>query len=138
MQADKVQRLLEFIELHIDEKLSISALAELVHLSPFHFARRFKLATGHAPHAYVTARRVERAKILLASGEVPLAQVATRVGFSTQGHFTEVFRRHAGLTPRRFRVKARNEVMHSTGPWSSEISAGPAAGSPSLAKAPGT
>jgi AraC-like DNA-binding protein len=75
-------------------------------MSPFHFSRLFKLATGESPHAYLTRRRVERAKELLADSSLPLVHVASAVGFQTQGHFTEVFRRHTGTTPRRFRLSA--------------------------------
>ena len=73
-------------------------------MSPFHFTRLFKQATGLSPHAYLTFHRVERAKQMLAESRLALVEVAACVGFQTQGHFTEVFRRHAGITPRRFRV----------------------------------
>jgi AraC family transcriptional regulator len=100
----KLERVQMFIEQHLGERLRIERLAAAVHMSPFHFARLFKLATGQAPHAYLTARRVERAKELLWDGGLPLVHVAANVGFQTQGHFTEVFRRHAGVTPRHFRL----------------------------------
>ncbi len=80
-------------------------------MSPFHFARLFKQATGRAPHAYVVTRRIERAKELLSQDSLPLVHVACSVGFQTQGHFTEVFRRYAGLTPGHFRVEARKAAL---------------------------
>lgn len=107
LPADKLQRVLAYVDQHIDERLPIAKLAACVNLSPFHFARLFKQATGKSPHAYLLARRVERAKQLLGEAELPLANVATRVGFQTQGHFTEVFRRYAGQTPRLYRLAAR-------------------------------
>jgi AraC family transcriptional regulator len=94
------------MEEHLGESLHIERLASAVHISPFHFARLFKRATGLPPHAYLMRRRIERAKELLSKGGLPLVHVAAHVGFQTQGHFTEVFRRHAGLTPRRFRLSA--------------------------------
>jgi AraC family transcriptional regulator len=100
----KLERVRAFIEQHLAERIRIERLAAAVHMSPFHFARLFKQATGQAPHAYLTARRVERAKELLGTGGLPLVHVAANVGFQTQGHFTEVFRRHAGVTPRHFRL----------------------------------
>jgi AraC family transcriptional regulator len=103
----KLQRVLAFIEQHLAEPMRIERLAAAVHMSPFHFARLFKQATGQAPHAYLTARRVERAKELLSDACLPLIHVAANVGFQTQGHFTEVFRRHAGMTPRHFRLHWR-------------------------------
>jgi AraC family transcriptional regulator len=106
----KLARVLAFIEQHLGEPLRIERLASSVHMSPFHFARLFKEATGRPPHAYLTARRVERAKELLSEDSLPLVHVACSVGFQTQGHFTEVFRRYAGLTPRHFRLQARKTV----------------------------
>jgi AraC family transcriptional regulator len=106
LSAGKLERVQAFIEQHLGETLRIERLAATVHMSPFHFARLFKLAAGLAPHAYVTSRRVERAKELLSNAGLPLVHVAANVGFQTQGHFTEVFRRHAGITPRLFRLMA--------------------------------
>jgi len=63
-------------------------MGALVHLSPYHFARQFKAATGLPPHQYVITRRVERAQQLLrADGELGLAEVAFRSGFANQSHF---------------------------------------------------
>jgi AraC family transcriptional regulator len=106
--ASRLERVRAFIEHSLAEPLRIQDLAGAVHMSPFHFSRLFKLATGASPHVYLTRRRVERAKELLARARLPLVQVASAVGFQTQGHFTEVFRRHTGTTPRRFRLAAHN------------------------------
>jgi transcriptional regulator GlxA family with amidase domain len=62
---------------------------------------------GQAPHLYITWQRMDRAKELLAQSELPLAQVATRVGYHTQAHFTGVFHAHVGTTPRAYRVRSR-------------------------------
>jgi AraC-like DNA-binding protein len=104
LAPEKVARVKAYIEQHLAEPLHTDRLAGAIHMSPFHFSRTFKRATGAAPHAYVTLRRVERAKVLLADGRFTIVRVATEVGFRTQGHFTEVFRRVTGTTPRRFRV----------------------------------
>lgn len=105
LAPDKLQRVLAFVEERLAEPVRIERLAAAVHMSAFHFARLFKHATGQPPHAYLTTRRIERAKGLLADACVPLSHVAANVGFQTQGHFTEVFRRHAGMTPRQFRLQ---------------------------------
>jgi AraC family transcriptional regulator len=73
-----------------------------------HLTRQFKAATGLAPYQYVIARRVERAQHLLRrDGEIGLAEVALRVGFSDQSHFSLHFKRIVGVTPRQFRISAR-------------------------------
>jgi AraC-like DNA-binding protein len=83
-------------------------MAAIVHLSPYHFARQFKAATGLPPHQYLTTRRVERAQQLLrADGELGLAEVALRVGFSDQSQFSLHFKRIVGVTPRQFRISER-------------------------------
>jgi AraC family transcriptional regulator len=87
---------------------TLEQMAAVVHLSPYHFARQFEAATGLPPHQYVITRRVERAQHLLrADGELGLVEVALRVGFSDQSHFSFHFERIVGVTPRQFRISAR-------------------------------
>jgi AraC family transcriptional regulator len=104
LAASKLERVRALVERRMAEPLRIQHLAGAVYMSPFHFSRLFKLATGESPHAYLTRKRIERAKQLLTDASLPLVHVAAAVGFQTQGHFTEVFRRHTGTTPRRFRL----------------------------------
>lgn len=106
----KLERVQAFVELHLCEPVRVEQLAAAVHMSPFHFARMFKQATGYPPHVYLTLQRVERAKGLLEEGRLALVDVAARVGFQTQGHFTEVFRRYAGITPRLFRLQSVGRI----------------------------
>ena len=100
----KLKRALHFIDEHIAAAIHVADLAEPAHLSLYHFARMFKEATGVPPHRYITSRRIDRAKHLLRETDLPLVDVASEAGFQTQGHFTSVFRRHAGVTPRTFRL----------------------------------
>jgi AraC family transcriptional regulator len=83
-------------------------MAAVVNLSPYHFARQFKATTGLPPYQYVIARRIERAQHLLQrDGELGLAEVALRVGFSDQSKFSFHFKRMVGITPGQFRTCAR-------------------------------
>jgi AraC family transcriptional regulator len=100
----KLNRVQAFVQAHVSEGIRVSQLAEIVHMSLYHFARMFKLATGQPPHLYITIQRIEHAKELLKDSSLPLVEVAARVGFQTQGHFTNVFHRYAGVTPRVFRL----------------------------------
>jgi len=104
----KLRTIVEYIEDHLDDGLTLTDLATVARLSPYHFARQFKAASGLPPHQFVLARRVERAKQLLqgAAGS-SLAQVAARSGFSDQSQFSRHFKRLVGVTPRRFRTSAR-------------------------------
>ncbi len=107
----KLQKVLAYIDERVAEAVGVRDLAMQVHMSPFHFARRFKQAVGTPPHAYITHVRIERAKRLLAGTNLPLIEVATRVGYRTQAHFTGVFHRYVGTTPRAFRVSSRKELI---------------------------
>jgi AraC family transcriptional regulator len=78
-------------------------VAAEVGLSPHHFSRQFREAVGVPPHAHLIARRVERAKVLLAQTDLPIVQVALAVGFAHQSHLTRHFGRLVGTTPARFR-----------------------------------
>jgi AraC family transcriptional regulator len=103
----KLQIVLRYIDEKLEERVDVRELASQVHMSPFHFARRFKRAVGLPPHAYITELRMVRARNLLSGTELPLVEVATRVGYRTQAHFTGVFRKHVGTTPRAYRVNSK-------------------------------
>lgn len=97
----------EFIEDNIERDLGITEIAEAVDLSPFHFARSFKQATGVSPHQYLIKSRIARAKALLSKSELPIVEVGFRVGFKNQSHFTTLFRRMTHLTPKAYREITR-------------------------------
>jgi AraC family transcriptional regulator len=103
----KLKRVQDYVEHHLSESILVEQLAAEVHLSPYHFARMFKKATGQPPHLYVVMRRVEKAKTLLSDSETELSHLAAQIGFRTQGHFTGVFRRYTGYTPGAFRLDCR-------------------------------
>lgn len=105
LDARRLERVKEFIDAHLSVDLSIDALAEQAHLSPFHFARAFKSATGTAPHRYLIERRIGRAKALLAEGRLPLAAISDICGFSSQSHLTRWFKRIVGTTPGVYRAR---------------------------------
>jgi AraC family transcriptional regulator len=104
----KLRAVVEYIEEHLDAGLTLERMAAVARLSPYHFARQFKAATGLPPHQYVIARRVERAQQILRKGDLSLAEVAAVVGFSDQSQFSRNFKRVTGVTPGQFRMSARN------------------------------
>jgi len=99
----KLRRATEFIEENLREDLTLDRISEVLAMSPGHFAHAFKTTTGLAPHHYVVERRIDRAKGLLRKTELPIAEIAHRVGFRNQSHFSFAFRRATGVTPRQFR-----------------------------------
>jgi AraC family transcriptional regulator len=100
----RLRRVRDYVEAHIDEELSLTVLANIACLSPYHFSRSFKEAAGMGPQRYVIQRRLERAKTLLRRTHQPLAQIAQEAGFADQSHLTSIFRREIGVTPGRFRA----------------------------------
>jgi RpiB/LacA/LacB family sugar-phosphate isomerase len=107
----RLQRVFAHVRENIAQELAVADLAQVVGMSQYYFSKLFKLSTGTTPHQYVMRQRVERAQEVLREGRTPLAEVATHVGFETQSHFTSVFRRLSGITPKHYR-----EMHQTVGP----------------------
>ena len=103
LSPHKLRRAVEYIDDNLRSELTLASLAESVSLSPGHFAHAFRQATGVTPHRYVLERRVERAKTLLRGSDMPITEIADRVGCSSHSHFSVLFHRITGVTPREFR-----------------------------------
>jgi AraC family transcriptional regulator len=104
----RLRAVVEYIEEHLAAGPTLEQIAAVAHLSPYHFARQFKAATGLPPRQYVIARRVERTKQQLQAGmDRSLAEVAADAGFSDQSVFCRHFKRLVGVTPGHFRTAAR-------------------------------
>jgi len=92
-----------YIQEHLNERIPISTLAQLVRLSLHHFCRVFKQSFGMPPHRYQTNRRVEHAKILLANRAGSMTEISLAVGFSRPNAFATAFRKATGITPTDYR-----------------------------------
>ncbi len=99
----QVRAVRAYIEEHLDESITLAALAAAVGLSSFHFLRAFRQSMGTTPGQYVLDRRMERARSLLRSSELSVAEVALSVGFDYSSHFARAFRRAVGVAPSTFR-----------------------------------
>jgi AraC family transcriptional regulator len=93
----------DFIAQNLARDLTLSELASLVGLSRFHFARIFKATFGQSTRQYLSRQRIERASALLATTSMPVAAIATTVGFGGMARFATAFRHHTGHTPSQFR-----------------------------------
>ena len=97
------RRVAEFIEQHLAEEISLTALAELADLSLCHFARAFTQSFDMPPHRYHMARRMDRARSLLQRPALSVTQIGIQIGFRETSSFTRAFRRFTGLTPTEYR-----------------------------------
>ncbi len=97
--AWQIARVQTYIENNLDRTLHIRILCAVVYLSPAHFCRKFKLAFGESPHAYVVRRRLERASHLMLTSATSLSEIALSVGLSDQAHLCRLFRRAFGQSP---------------------------------------
>jgi AraC family transcriptional regulator len=104
LSRERLNRVRDYIEAHLDEDLSLTALADIACLSSYHFSRSFKQAMGVGLHHYVMQRRLERAKTLMRRTNQPLALIAQEAGFADQSHLNSAFRREIGVTPGEFRA----------------------------------
>src|SRR5580693_3510129 len=99
----QANRALKYIEGNLGSKVVIREIADCLSLSTSHFSRAFKRSLGSAPMAYVAARRVERARLMLTSTQESLTDIALACGFADQPHFNRLFRRLVGMSPGRWR-----------------------------------
>ena len=99
----RLGKIIDYIEAHLTDDISLSDLALEAGLSKFHFSRLFKDVMGLPPHQYLTQRRIERAAHDLKQGHLTIAQIAHRFGFTDQSHFTRAFKQVKGITPKVFR-----------------------------------
>lgn len=99
LSKQTIDRLAEFIEAGLPQRLTLADLARVAALSPFHFARCFKATTGLAPHQYVLARRIELAKRLIITSRQSVQEVAWSVGFENISHFRRQFAAQVGVVP---------------------------------------
>lgn len=92
-----------YIREHVNERIPIRILAQLVRLSPHHFCRVFKQSLGMPPHRYQTNQRVEHAKLLLASRSDSMTEVGRALGFNSRNAFATAFRKVTGIAPADYR-----------------------------------
>ncbi|MFT0868516.1 helix-turn-helix domain-containing protein [Pseudomonas sp. CAM1A] len=98
------RQLVDYIEAHLDQALTLGDLALRCNLSEYHFARMFRASFGLPPHQYLLARRLQRACRLLRMGTLPLGEVALLCGFASASHFSNRFRQALGATPGEYRA----------------------------------
>src|ERR1700731_4581964 len=103
LAAWQILRVRAYIDGNLHRTIHIRDMSAVARRSPAHFSRKFKLAVGESPHAYVVRRRVERARHLMMTSAASLSEIALSVGFSDQAHLCRLFRQAFGQSPASWR-----------------------------------
>ena len=109
----RIRRLKAFVESHLSQPIRVADLSGAVGLSATHFSRAFGRSFGEPPHVYLIQRRIDRARHLMLTSDIPLSDLAAACGFSDQAHFCRLFRRHTGRTPAAWRRDANRAIGSS-------------------------
>jgi AraC-like DNA-binding protein len=109
-EPEAVRNAKSFIHQHLAEPMSLEAVARAVNVSPFHFCKLFKRATGLTFTDFVNRARVEKAKRMLMKPAARITEVAYDVGFQSLSHFNRSFRRIASESPTEFRGRMKHSV----------------------------
>ena len=99
----RLRRVMQFIEANLQNHIQLKDLAEIANLSPFHFLRAFRKATGEAPHRFIQGCRLAKARQLLEDESLTLAEISLICNFSSQSSFTRAFTRAVGMAPGKYR-----------------------------------
>ena len=99
----QVERICNYLQEHLADDVRLDDLAGLLGISSFHLCRAFRKATGMPPHRWRMQRRVERARQMLADGDLPVAEIALSVGYDDPSQFAAAFRKIVGVSPAQYR-----------------------------------
>jgi AraC family transcriptional regulator len=103
LSKQKLKRVIEYIQEHLGEDISLFDIATELEMSQYYFCRLFKQTMGMSPHQYLIRQRVEQAKLLLKQPSKTITVIALECGFANQSHFARCFRHHTGMNPNQFR-----------------------------------
>lgn len=121
LQKWRLKRVVDYIDASLSSKITLGDLAAIAGLSRMHFASQFRVATGVRPHEFLLQRRIRRAEQLMSDTTMTIMEIALTVGFQTQAHFTTVFKRFSGCTPRRWRVSNHMRPRTEFDPAAAEL-----------------
>jgi len=105
LSETKLSAIIDYISSNLERSITLSELSALVQLTPRYFCSAFKQAMGKPPHQYLIEQRVQRARQLLQKHDLSLTDIALTVGFNSQSHLNDHFRRILGITPARYRME---------------------------------
>lgn len=107
----RINKVLDYVEEHLSEELQLERLAEIAHLSKFHFHRTFKIITKEAPNEYKTRKRIEKiASLILHDSNESISDLSFKYGFTNLSSFSRAFKKHYGFSASELRQKAKKSI----------------------------
>lgn len=103
LASNKLKLVIDYINEHLSEEISLRVLAGLIGMSQYHFGRLFKQSTGLSPYKYILQQRINLAKKSLVQGNISIAEVALNCGFTHQSHLNRHFKSLVGTTPKKYK-----------------------------------
>jgi len=103
----RLSRSRDFLAACFDRQLRLDDAARQAYLSKYHYQRLFQRAFGESPHEFLTRRRIDRARDLLASSDLTVSEICLEVGYSSLGSFSARFHQRVGCPPSEFRSRLR-------------------------------
>ncbi len=107
MGTGRLNRVLNYMHEHLADQITLNDLAALSGLGATHFARSFRNSMGQSPHRYLVGLRIERARDLLKGSSLSIIEIGLMCGFNQSNHFSSMFRKNTGLSPRAWRLETR-------------------------------
>ena len=107
---DRIQKAMIYAENNLEYGASLQNVADFACLSPSHFSRLLKSVTGSSYTEYITAVRLQHAKILLEIGEISISAVANKVGISNASYLSALLKKHYGISPTQIKTIAQNII----------------------------
>lgn len=104
MLSASAEKVKEYVASHLYEHISVAEIAENLGMNASYLNSSFKQQTGKCITDYIQTKKIEQAKMMLTSSEDPLSDIWTELGYYDQSHFSKIFKKHTGLTPKQFRV----------------------------------
>ena len=116
--AWQLNRVIDYIDMHLAEKVTANALADLINVSTGYLFRAFKISVGSTPFRYIARRRVALACTIMMTTRDPLCQIAIACGVCDQAHLCKMFRREFGMSPTDWRREQRRRCAERNVPES--------------------